>query len=361
MCIPKVMDLSTELIEILLTWDANGPMSPSFSNSSFFPDIDAATAAAASANTNGSSSSSSPPNNSKNHNNGTSALANSTTSISLRSERRIKVKHTVKALQKCEQLSSVADAYREKLCDTIRVTVRTTVSECAADAAKDTTLLSSPTDTNASTSTAGGASKNGTEQQQPKSSITKGIVSMTFEQFMECMNMIFEQVLALLQSAAGVSKFFREEGISLKDGPDMGAGNQRSDRTLSKDASISKRTNRHMPRSQTEMASSTSPSAVFSASDLSHKSITELLRLRKEAHSLVSFDEMKRLWDSCLAFTLQVEKFSGQKAYGLRSTLLAQAKAFVERRHEGNMSSLVATLDGERWTQCDVSFGFCCC
>jgi vacuolar protein sorting-associated protein 54 len=50
-----------------------------------------------------------------------------------------------------------------------------------------------------------------------------------------------------------------------------------------------------------------------------------------------------------------LERISGQKAYVLRSTLLAQAKAFVERKHEANMSSLAAALDTERWMQCDVS------
>jgi vacuolar protein sorting-associated protein 54 len=64
---------------------------------------------------------------------------------------------------------------------------------------------------------------------------------------------------------------------------------------------------------------------------------------------------MKRLWDSCLAFTLQVETITGQKAYVLRSALLAQAKAFIERNHESNMSNLAAALDSERWVQYDVS------
>jgi len=349
-----VMDLSNELVEILLTWDESGRMSPSSAgNSSFFPDNDAGAAAAAASavilrSSNGSST---PPNNSS----VTSPLA-TTGSANRRAERRTKVKNTVKALQKCQKLSSVADAYRDKLCDTIRMTVRTTVSECAADAAKDATLLPSSTSASASTATGvNAADVQHTQQHQPKSSITEGITSMTFEQFMECLNMIFEQVLALLQSAAGVSKFFLEEGILLKDGQYR----QASLRNISSDRSTSIARNRTDlsggGATDTSMASSLSPSAVFSASDLSHKSLTELLRLRKEAHSLVSFEEMKRLWDSCLAFTLQVEKFSGQKAYSLRSTLLSQAKAFVERRHEGNMSSLVATLDGERWTQCDVS------
>ena len=32
-----------------------------------------------------------------------------------------------------------------------------------------------------------------------------------------------------------------------------------------------------------------------------------------------------------------------------------QAKAFLEKRHEGNMTKLFACLDGERWARCNVS------
>ena len=230
-------------------------------------------------------------------------------------EMRVKVKHTILALKKCKNLSTMADVYREKLCETIRVTIRTTVTECAVDAAKDfkKPLVQAPSATIVSI-----PSKDSDESN--KTSITEGVTSMTFEQFMDCLDMIFEQSLSLLRSAAKVNKFCLEEGISLK-----------------------------------EDETSRDVSALSAASDLSHKSISEILRLRKYAHSLITFQDMRRLWDSCLAFTLQVEKVSGQKAYGLRSTLHAQAKAFVELKHEANMSSLVAALDGERWNQCDVS------
>ena len=39
----------------------------------------------------------------------------------------------------------------------------------------------------------------------------------------------------------------------------------------------------------------------------------------------------------------------------LWSTLLVQARGFVERNHERRMTSLVAALDGEKWVQCDAS------
>ena len=270
----QVMDLSSELVETFLSWNSNSDFLSSISTSSTTP---------------------------------------------------TKVKNTIIALKRCGKVSTMADIYREKLCDTIRVTIKTTVTECALDASKNkevggsATIVSLP---NKGTNTKG----------TKKSSIIEGVTSMSFNQFMDCLEMIYENVLGLLKSAAGVNKFCIEEGISFKDDEDREDGNK------------------------TESGqSSNNPSALSAGADLSHRSVSELLRLRKETHSLISFEEMKKLWDSCLAFTLQLERISGQKAYVLRSTLLAQAKAFVERKHESNMSSLAAALDTERWTQCDVS------
>ncbi len=247
-------------------------------------------------------------------------------SSSIRNDEGQNVKQTILAMKKCKRLSMVADIYREKLCDTIRVTIRTTVNECAVDAAKDVSLLPSTSATIVSIPDKDSSSGGGTS----KASIIEGVTSMSFAQFMECLDMIYEHVLSLLRSAAGVNKFCLEEGISFKD-EDMNNDNN------------------------AEVESSNSLTALFAGADLAHRSISEILRLRKEAHSLISFEEMRRLWDSCLAFTLQIDKISGQKVYILRSTLLAQAKAFVERKHEANMSSIAAALDSERWTQCDVS------
>ena len=63
---------------------------------------------------------------------------------------------------------------------------------------------------------------------------------------------------------------------------------------------------------------------------------------------------MRRIWDTCTKFVEEVEKLSGHKCVALRSMLLTQAKAFVERKHDSNMTALAAALDSERWTQCEV-------
>jgi vacuolar protein sorting-associated protein 54 len=95
--------------------------------------------------------------------------------------------------------------------------------------------------------------------------------------------------------------------------------------------------------------------AVSHGADLATKSLAELLRLRKESHSLISQAEMKQLWDACLAFTQTMEGYGNNtRAVSLRSTLVGQAKAWLDRTHESNMSSLVAALESERWAQCEV-------
>ena len=202
------------------------------------------------------------------------------------SDKRTRVPELVRGLELCRALPATGALYGNRLNDVIRMTVRTTVGEFADEA---------------------------------DATIKAGVTSMTLERFMDCLDMLFEQLIAMLKASGGVCEFCREEGIVMDNENNFAA------------------------------------QAVTSAAELSSKSISELLRLRKDAHSLVSLEEMKRLWDVCMSFTTQLESLTNYKATGLQSTLLAQAKAFVEYKHESNMSSLVAALESERWTQCDVS------
>lgn len=244
---------------------------------------------------------------------------------------RGKVKETIIALSILNRLPKLAEIYREKLCDTIRVTVRTAVAECVADAdlgfmlSSSATLVSLPLKNDSQDDSQSAI-------QTSKNSTAANVKTMTFTQFMECLDLIFENITSLLKSAAGVKKFCIEEGISFKD-------------TESSEESTS----------DSDSKIFSSQSVLLSGAELSNKSISEILRLRKDAHSLANFDEMKRLWDSCHAFIVQMESISGQKAYILRSALLAQTKAYIEHQHELNMSRLAAALDSEKWVQFDVS------
>jgi hypothetical protein len=158
-----------------------------------------------------------------------------------------------------------------------------------------------------------------------------GVTGMTYDAFSSCLAMVLEELQHTLQRARAVDQFCSTHDI------------------------FQGQTNQDLKGNQPTRWTS---EAVTSGSELASKSIAELLRLRKEAHSLITLEEMKQLWDTCFQFTVHIEELCETRAVGLRSTLMGQAKAFLERTHESNMAALVAALDSERWTQCEVRSAF---
>lgn len=150
---------------------------------------------------------------------------------------------------------------------------------------------------------------------------SSGVTGMNYQDFYSCLELLIEELHSILQTARQVDVFAETDGLfSVGD-------------------------------------SMWTTEALGLGANLAAKSVAELLRLRKEAHSLLSLDEMRSLWDTCLTFTLRIEDDyrNKVKAVALRSTLVGQAKGFLDRTHESNMSSLAAALDSERWTPCEVS------
>lgn len=202
-----------------------------------------------------------------------------------RSNDKERVKEVVEALNLCHAMPETGEIYQRRLQQTIRMTVRTTIAEFVES--------------------------NGTGG--------SGVTGMTYPAFYDCLQLLIEELQAVLKTAQNVDDFCFAEDI-FKD-------------------SQKRWTNE----------------AMIAGADLAAKSIAELLRLRKEAHSLINLDSMKQLWDTCMSFTISVEGFGNKtKSVGLRSTLSGQAKAFLDRTHEFNMSALAHALDSERWMQCEV-------
>ena len=234
-------------------------------------------------------------------------LQQNRTTLESRRVKENEIKDLVHALESCQQLSAAGEMYYTRLGDIMKETINTTISECVHDATINSVQ----------------SSQNSTV--------------MAFDQFMGCLEMLFGEILSLLRRASGVKHFLNFEGIILLE-------NQKEGYIVVDEKNAGK-----------GLCQSNEDNAIVSVAEIAHKSISELLRQRKDLHSLLSFEEMTRLWDGCLSFTLQIEKFTCSKVYGLRSTLLAQAKAFVERKHENHMATLVAALDSEKWVQVSVS------
>lgn len=221
-----------------------------------------------------------------------------------------RVREIVESLTKCNGLPQMLETYSTRLQDVIRMTVRTTVSEFAQDS-----------------------------EESSVTSTSVAVTSMSLERFLDCLDMLFESIVSLLNACRGVNEFCMAQGFNFTTRADDSAQDEGNKET------------KHNDRIE---AGGPMADVLYAAAELSTKSISELVRYRKEAHSLVTLEEMKRIWDKCIGFVSQTEALGGHTASNLRSTLLAQAKAFVERKHESNTSALVAALDSERWTQWEV-------
>ena len=209
---------------------------------------------------------------------------------------RDRVQETVEGLQLCNAIQKTSELYQRRLQQMIRMTVRTTIAE----------FMESSSTTN--------------------NRATGGVTGMTYPAFYNCLQLLIEEIQSILTMAHRVDEFCASENIFGEESPD------------------------------TQQQQRWTQQAVAQGSELATKSIAELLRLRKEAHSMISLIEMKQLWDTCISFTIKMEGYSNQtRAVSIRSTLVVQAKAFLDRTHETNMSALVAALDSERWSQCEVS------
>ncbi len=207
---------------------------------------------------------------------------------------RERVRVTMEGLQICNAMNKTSELYQRRLQQMIRMTVRTTIAEF---------MESSSSNNN-------------------NNRATGGVTGMTYPAFYNCLQLLIEEIQSILSMAHRVDEFCETEHI-------FGETEE--------------------PRWTKE--------AVVLGSELATKMIAEILRLRREAHSVIALAEMKQLWDTCISFTTRMEGYSNEtRAVSLRSTLVGQAKAFLDRTHESNMSALVAALDSERWSQCEVCY-----
>ena len=109
---------------------------------------------------------------------------------------------------------------------------------------------------------------------------------MTFDRFVDCLDMLFEQLVSMMKSAVGVDKFCVQKEFSFAERQEVGKA------------------------AETRNAMTPMEAVVTDAAELCSKSVSELLRSRKEAHSLVSLQDIKVLWDVCMQFTAQLEQLS---------------------------------------------------
>lgn len=172
--------------------------------------------------------------------------------------------------------------------------------------------------------------------------------------------MCYENVLIALNKAENVHRFLENKLISYDSKTNEESSHVQSitSKVIS-DSNNSKNQSGNVSNSSVssniQSLLALSKSCFITACDLSQKSISQLLSLRKDSYHRISVEKMKVLWEKSVDFVSRIEKLIGTSAYVMRQSLITQTKHFIDTLHEGYKGKLVNTLDNERWMHCDVS------
>ncbi|KAJ3396863.1 hypothetical protein HDU92_001697 [Lobulomyces angularis] len=97
---------------------------------------------------------------------------------------------------------------------------------------------------------------------------------------------------------------------------------------------------------------------VYSASDLAHMRCAKLIGVRSEQNAQLNPKEFYRLFGATWEFVNAGESLSGRMCFGLKSTILSQAKSFVNFFHEEKSKQLALLIENEQWSQAEVPVDF---
>ncbi|TPX56657.1 hypothetical protein PhCBS80983_g04395 [Powellomyces hirtus] len=103
---------------------------------------------------------------------------------------------------------------------------------------------------------------------------------------------------------------------------------------------------------------SESSDVLFSASDLAHVRCAKLIGVRSDQNAQLAPAEFFRLFGATWEFIVGGETLCGRMCFGLKGTLLSQAKAFINRFHEEKSKQIAHIVENEQWAQAEVPLDF---
>lgn len=292
----------------------------------------------------------------------------------------------IKALFVVNKLDAALQQYTSRLLECVKVVVRSCVSEYLVlmDTSFDLSATLMYLDPGkAHSSSLASASNDLADNDSPFSVRVK---EMSNESFFSCISMCFDQLADRLRAACRVNEYLAATLVQTY-------GLEVTDSVLDRTRSIDILRNINV-----------SGAALKSASDAAQRYVSQFLVLRRDACVAMSTDQIRRLWrevsdfialleklladarrsvsistggsahgvldggaadetlaslaaapTSALMETPQAQQLQSASTYTLRKTLIGIAKGFLERYHDSNKAKLVATVDAEKWAQCEVS------
>ncbi|KAL4108954.1 hypothetical protein PRIC1_000662 [Phytophthora ramorum] len=270
----------------------------------------------------------------------------------------------VDVLFRLDALDDTVKTYLDQLNEEIRVVVKTVVTETIAVS-------------NSSKSSGGSGDLGASSGSESKVSIQ--LRALTSDEFLQCVQMIFEHLLMVLKRTVVV------QGILVKSMQKKIDEAAEEEKKL-KDAASSEAHRNGSPDSKTAEGTSAdgwSPSenasdehktlgdwkkktrcakvireideVVRKTCEFSQRSVSNLFAVRKEVQAVYTMPQLRKLYDTTMDFVVSIEKLTGKTDYTLRGALFSQLKLFLEKYHQTQVSKLVSTLDHELWKNSEIS------
>ncbi|OWZ08642.1 Vacuolar protein sorting-associated protein [Phytophthora megakarya] len=266
----------------------------------------------------------------------------------------------VDVLFRLDALDDTVKTYLDQLNEEIRVVVKTVVTE---------TIAVSSGSKNSSGSTDLGASS-GSE-----SKVSVQLRALTSDEFLQCVQMIFEHLLMVLKRAVVVQGIL---GKSMQKKIDEAAEEEKK-----LNAAASNEVHNNGTHDATPASDGWSPSdnasdehktlgdwkkktrcakvireideVVRKICEFSQRSVSNLFAVRKEVQAVYTMPQLRKLYDTTMDFVVSIEKLTGKTDYTLRGALFSQLKLFLEKYHQTQVTKLVSTLDHELWKNTETS------
>lgn len=296
--------------------------------------------------------------------------------------------HVMTALLSAGLLDMAINEYKNRLCDNVRLVVRTCVTE-----------YMSSFDPLTWSATLGDKlyDESNSHDDTP---FAQRVRSMNSEDFLSALSMCIENLLSSLQRTASVhtaimnianAQLVSKRSSLIDPVNDSKSSNNivivGDDTDLSGvDDDDADATNNVLSALSLEL----SRECVVAACDLAQRSISQLLKIRRDNTSRLALEKMKFLSETCRHFLVSLDKIYHQQgievssshiggsldslagsdssvkenngqgsgpglAYELSKTLRVQSRAYIDHLQDAHKQRLVSTLDSDRWVQADVS------
>ncbi|GMF09279.1 unnamed protein product [Phytophthora lilii] len=267
----------------------------------------------------------------------------------------------VDVLFRLDALDDTVKTYLDQLNEEIRVVVKTVVTETIA-------VSSSSKNNGGSTDL---AASSGSE-----SKVSIQLRALTSDEFLQCVQMIFEHLLMVLKRAVVVQGILvksmqkkideaTEEEKRLKAAANSEVhtnATQDPDKTSSEGWSPSENaSDEHKNlgdwKKKTRCAKVIREidEVVRKTCEFSQRSVSNLFAVRKEVQAVYTMPQLRKLYDTTMDFVVSIEKLTGKTDYTLRGALFSQLKLFLEKYHQTQVTKLVSTLDHELWKNTEIS------